>query len=82
MVKIDFLLFICYYLGISLLLFLGIWLSEKKEEGLVRLKYGEQVWQCAICLYVYFVSKTSQISACPQCGSLNHRQKGLNGGGK
>lgn len=80
MVKIDFFLFFCYYLGVSLLLFLGIWFSEKNEEGVIRSKYGEQVWQCAICLYVYFVSKASQISACPQCGSLNHRPKGFHGG--
>ena len=75
MFKIDFSLFICYYLSVQILIFFLLWLFEKKTTLKLRPMAGEQVWQCGICLYVYFESKPSKISTCPLCGSLNQKTK-------
>lgn len=75
MFKIDFFVFICYYLIGQLIFFLWIWSFGRKAVVKQHFTVSDQVWQCAICLYVYFVPKTVKISTCPVCGSLNKKFK-------
>ncbi len=79
MFKIDFSVSICYYLFVSMLLFFLVWFNEKKTAYRRRVVSNSQIWQCYTCTYVYFESKNSRISTCPQCGSFNER--GQNKGG-
>lgn len=73
MFAIDFYDYICYYLiGICILFFI-LALSSKQRLFNRRPLSQEQVWQCLICLYVYFESKPLAISVCPVCGSFNQR---------
>ena len=75
MIKIDFSFFICYYLGVTLLLFLMFWFLDKQKSQPRVLLSADQVWQCTTCMYVYFETKPVKISTCPQCWSFNQRAK-------
>lgn len=79
MYKIDFLHFICYYLSSQIFLFFVIWFLDSRSVIKKSLLEKDQIWQCAICTYVYFESKFSKISKCPLCGSLNQKQAKIGG---
>jgi hypothetical protein len=73
MLAIDFYDYICYYLiGICVVFFMLV-LTQRRRLFDRRQFSEEQVWQCLICLYVYFESKPLTISVCPVCGSFNQR---------
>ncbi len=76
MIKIDFSIFICYYLSITIVIFIFFFLSGKKTITMSKSINKDQIWQCSICMYVYFESKASKISTCPFCGSFNQKQAG------
>lgn len=82
MFKIDFSLFICYYLCGQLFILWLFWLFEKKAGAKQNPLSNDQIWQCPICFYVYFESKVAKISTCPVCGSFNERAVNQLGGGK
>ncbi|MGE5279639.1 MAG: hypothetical protein ACM3L6_02700 [Deltaproteobacteria bacterium] len=74
MFEIDFPVWFCYsFLGALCLYFLagGLFMGGPRERARYR---ARQVWQCAVCLHTYFDPKTSRISACPVCGTLNKRE--------
>lgn len=76
MIKIDFSIFICYYLSITIIIYMFFFLVEKKVIVKSKSISKDQIWQCPICMYVYFESKASKISTCPFCGSFNQKQAG------
>lgn len=75
MIKIDFYIFICYYLTVALVIFLFFFLSDRRTAMELKSISKDQIWQCPICMYVYFESKASKISACPFCGSFNEKKQ-------
>ena len=74
MFKIDFSLFICYYLCGQIFIFLLLWLTDRAKPIKQRPLSSDRIWQCSICLHVYFEAKASKISTCPLCGSFNQKQ--------
>jgi rubredoxin len=79
MFPIDFFDYICYYLiGICAVFFMLV-LTQRRHLFDRRQFSEEQVWQCLICLYVYFETKPLAISVCPVCGSFNRRSSKTRG---
>ncbi len=76
MIKIDFYNFICYYLTTTIIIFLFFLLSDRRMAPKLKSVSKDQIWQCPICMYVYFESKAPKISSCPFCGSFNEKKAG------
>lgn len=74
MIKIDFCIFICYYLTVTIIIFLFFSSADRRMAVKPKSIGKDQIWQCPICMYVYFESKASKISSCPFCGSFNEKK--------
>lgn len=74
MIRIDISLLIFFYILLSAIIILIIWVMagyrEKKDLSPKELEY---IWKCSVCSNVYIDSKHEEISECPLCGSYNKR---------
>ncbi len=73
MFQIDFSVYFCYYLSGLLVAGFLLWFWSTPLTEAKALAAQENIWQCPVCLYVYFDAAGVDISACPQCGSFNKK---------
>lgn len=72
MITLSPVTFIMVYLGATLMVIFGVWLSTvlaTKKRVIVAPK--EQLCLCEYCHFVYLADLDHKVNACPQCKTLN-----------
>ncbi|MFA6078345.1 MAG: hypothetical protein WC779_01170 [Candidatus Omnitrophota bacterium] len=75
MIKLDITSFIFYYILLSAIVILTIWLffGYRRIKGPTQ-KDVDFIWKCSVCFNDYIDSKHDEISVCPLCGSYNKKK--------
>jgi Zn finger protein HypA/HybF involved in hydrogenase expression len=74
MFRMDVSTAVCLYILSTLLAIFAGWIFfEKKVIFPKFIREKADVWECAICAYIYVDSRHHEISQCPQCKSYNKR---------
>lgn len=62
------------YLGMTLLLLLGLWGYQHYKSRQKKIISSEQeLYMCEYCHYVYLENQIKEINKCPQCQSFNQK---------
>lgn len=76
MIKLGIIDLIFFYILISVVIILIIWVASGYKRTARREPRGnsEHVWKCSVCFHDYIDSKHEDISICPLCGSYNKKE--------
>ncbi len=77
MIKIPIDIAVSIYLGISIIILLCWFLSERKKIIKISNSETENLWECPYCFHIYINSKSKDISKCPKCLSLHKKEEKL-----
>ncbi|NQT23465.1 MAG: hypothetical protein HQ579_08545 [Candidatus Omnitrophica bacterium] len=76
MIKLDISTALFFYLFFNVIGILLLWVFfNLKTRNLFVQKDEDCIHRCLICTKVYINSRNDDISKCPQCGSLNSKEK-------
>jgi hypothetical protein len=74
LIRVDVTTAIFLYLMSSLCVVFFLWIFFERKAILPKYVREEaDVWECAICTYIYVDSTHHEISQCPQCKSYNKK---------
>ncbi len=75
MIKLDISTLVFFYILLSAIIILVIWLiGGYKGTKRFSAKDVDYIWKCSVCSHVYVASKHEDMSVCPLCGSYNKRE--------
>lgn len=78
MIQLDIQSVIFYYVCVSLVALMALWLFSSRGKKLkINGREETSVWKCGICLHDYIDSTSEDMSVCPMCGSYNKREGGV-----
>lgn len=74
MIRLDVSTAVFFYIMSALLVIFMLWIFfERKAIFPKFVREKADVWECAICAYIYVDSSHHEISQCPQCKSYNKK---------
>ena len=74
MIKLDLSVVIFFYLLFTVILVFILWVFLDRKIKSNTFKIGRKnIWQCAVCKYVYIDPKDAEFSRCPRCKSMNKK---------
>ncbi|MBL7156925.1 MAG: hypothetical protein ISS92_02055 [Candidatus Omnitrophica bacterium] len=74
MIKLDISVVLFFYLFFTVIVVFGIWIWLERGSSFNTFKVDRKdMWQCAVCNYVYIDPKSGDFSRCPRCRSINKK---------